>query len=132
MTQQDQDAATTRRTPERRRGGKWVLFGDEWLQVPPLAFEDVIELQDKVEGLKDMGARPTRDQMKVISEIVHSALARNYPSISVDEVRGMLDLGNYSEVLNAVMSIGGYVKAPAGGAGTGEPPASTGTASTPP
>lgn len=122
--------AFPKREPEKRRGGKWVVFGEEQLQVPPLAFGAVVTLQDDVEGLKDLanGGRPTPEQMDVVTKIVHSAVARNYPSISKEEVGEMIDLGNYMEVLDAVLSIAGFVKGrQAGGAAAaqaGTPPTS--------
>lgn len=128
--QQLETPALTKRQPEKRRGGRWVTFGEEQLQVPPLAFGAVVTLQDDVEGLKDLanGGRPTPAQMNVVTNIVHSAIARNYPSITQADVAEMIDLGNYMEVLNAVLDIAGFVKGrQAGGvaaAQAGTPPTS--------
>ena len=79
----------------KNRGGEWVRFGDEMYRVPPLSFRSLQELADEVEGLKDM-VRPTAAQMTTIEKIVHSALVRNYPAMTVAEVSDMMDVGNYA------------------------------------
>lgn len=101
-----------KRQPAKKRGGRWIVIGEEQLQVPPLAFGQIVTLQDDVESLKALqsGGRPTNEQMSVVNKLVHSALSRNYPDITEDEVAEMIDLGNYSEVLSAVLSIAGFTK----------------------
>ena len=121
--------ATKRVEPERNRGGQWVAIGDEQYRIPPLAFRAVQELQDEVAALAQMGVRPTPDQMSTVTRIVHSAMSRNYPSITMAQIDDMLDLGNYQDVLSAVLSIGGFKKAEDE---PGEPQASTGTPPTSP
>ena len=120
---------TKRIEPERNRGGEWVALGDEQYRIPPLAFRAVQELQDEVAALAQMGVRPTPEQMTTVTRIVHSAMSRNYPSITMAQIDDMLDLGNYQDVLSAVLSIGGFKKA---GDGSGESPASIGTPPTSP
>ncbi len=116
--------------PEGRRGGEWVTFGLEAYRVPPLGFRAVQELAGDIESLAKMGRRPTAAQMKVVATIVQSALARNYPKITVDEVLDMLDMGNWQPCLGAVLQIAGFEK---GRAETGEAPApTTGATSMPP
>lgn len=120
---------TKRNTPEKNRGGKWVLIGGEEFLVPPLSLRSVVDLEDRVQALRNIEAgRPTPEQMNTVAEIVHAALARNYPSISVDDVGDMLDLGNFDAVLSAVLSIGGFRKEPVA-SGEVQPEAPTGTAS---
>lgn len=115
--------------PTKNRGGRWVVIGGEQYLVPALAFRAVIDLQDKVETLREIQGRPTPEQMSVVEEIVHSALKRNYPDITQDDVGDMIDLGNWQHLLGAVLSIGGFEKREAADA-SGEPVASTGTSST--
>lgn len=123
------DEQATRVKPERNRGGEWVTLGDEQYRIPPLAFRAVIDLQDRVAALAQMGGRPTPDQMDTVADIVHAAMVRNYPALTKEQVGDMLDLGNYQAVLSAVLSIGGFKKA---GAESGEPQASAGTPPTAP
>jgi hypothetical protein len=125
------DKPPVRVPPEKNRGGEWVTLGDEQYRIPPLAFRAVQELAEEVDGLRNMGTRPTAAQMATVSKIVHEAMKRNYPSMPITQVDDMLDIGNYQRVLGAVLQIGGF-KREAGGEGAGEIQASTGTQLTAP
>ena len=121
--------AVVRVPVEKNRGGTWVRLGDEEYRIPALGFGAIQELQDDVAGLAKMGARPTPKQMAAVGLIVHAAMRRNYPSMTLETVGDMLDLGNYQQVLAAVLAIAGFEKA---GAGPGEAAASSsGTTPTP-
>lgn len=122
------DGTVTRIEPQKKRGGRWIEFGEEAYQVPPLAFRSVVDLQDDVESLAQMGAKPTPAQMDTVTRIVHAALVRNYPDMTKEAVADMLDVGNFQEVINATLAIGGFKQA--GGPPSGEAQASTGMAPT--
>lgn len=124
------DDAPQKVQPQGKRGGQWITIGTEQYRIPPLAFSAVQELQDEVIGLASMGDRPTPDQMGTVAKIVQSAMARNYPAITTEEVNGMLDLGNYQAVLGAVLAVAGFTKEAADV--SGEAKASTGAPSTAP
>jgi hypothetical protein len=111
------DAALKKVPPDRNRGGEWVQLGDELYRIPPLAFRAIIDLQDRVEALAAISQRPTPEQMDTVAEIVHSAMVRNYTTMTLEQVGEMLDLGNFQDVLAAVLTIGGFKK---GGDGSGE------------
>lgn len=113
----------------KNRGGEWVRFGDEMYRVPPLSFRSLQELADEVEGLQNM-TRPTPAQMTTIEKIVHAALVRNYPDMTLTTVSDMMDVGNYEQVLSAALSIAGFTRAR--GTAPGEMAASTGANSTAP
>ena len=117
-------------TAAKCRGGQWVTLGDEAYRIPPLGFMAIQDLADEVQGLAQMGARPTPAQMVTVAKIVHAAIKRNYPDMSVEELGEMLDIGNYQRVLGEVLQIAGF-KQEGGSGGPGEAPASTGTSSTP-
>jgi hypothetical protein len=114
--------------PERNRGGKWVPFGSERYLVPPLSLLAVQQLADDVESLSTMTNRPTPEQMGVVIGIVHAAMKRNYPSMTPDDLGEMIDLGNWQEVMAAVLMISGYDKK--GDRPSGETVAPTGATST--
>jgi hypothetical protein len=114
---------------EKNRGGIWVRIGDEEYRVAALGFRALQDLAEDVATLQNMGQMPTREQMEVVIRIVHAAMLRNYPSMSMETVADMLDLANFEKILNAVMNITGYVK---GNESSGEMVASTGTGSTSP
>lgn len=116
---------------EKNRGGEWVTIGDEAYRIPPLAFRAVQELAPEIEVLREVVGTPTGDQMGAVEKIVHAAISRNYPSLKLNDVSDMLDLGNYAQVLGAVLLIGGFKKAPDDASGEAGA-ASTGAASTSP
>lgn len=116
--------------PSRNRGGRWVVIGDEQWKIPPLGFGAIRELQDDVASLANMpSGRPSNEQMTTVIRLVHSAMVRNYPELKLTEVEDMLDLGNFGEVLNATLSIGGFTRSEVPASGEAQPSASTGTAS---
>ena len=124
------DEVVKRIQPERNRGGVWVRIGDEEYRIAPLAFAALQELGDDVPKLREIqGGVPNGDQMGIVIRLITSALNRNYPKLKESDVREMIDLGNFGEVLNAVMAVAGFVRR------TGEPgemKASTGDPSTSP
>ncbi len=130
MSIEDQDAPA-RREPERKRGGVWVTIGDEQFRIPPLSLLGLQELKDELVTARSIvGITLTPEQHLAVARVVHCALARNYPSISLEEVREMLDLGNFRQVFDATLGIAGFRKPEAGSAATGEALASTGASST--
>ena len=77
--------------------------------VPPLSFKQLRILQPKLDILQQIGNMPSDDQLAVVSEIVHMALSRNYPDITLDQVNENLDLGNMKKVLPAILGVSGLV-----------------------
>lgn len=128
----DNDEAP-RVAPTGKRGGQWVHIGDAQYRVPPLGLLQIQDLEADVEVLKSMdtkGGLPSHAQMKAACNIVHAAISRNYPDMKATDVEGMLDLGNFWDVIKACLTISGF-KPGKESAGSGETAASTGTASTP-
>jgi len=92
----------------------WVLFGIEEYRIPPLAFGALQDLQENIGSLQGMSTNPTKDQMNVVVDIVHMAVKRNYPDIDINELRDMIDLGNFQAVLEAVLNTSGFKKVESG------------------
>jgi hypothetical protein len=80
-----------------------AMGGRDWL-VPPLTLGQLRRLMPKVRRLTELGASMDETQISVLVEIVAAALQRNYPEATVDMVENLLDLGNASAVLNAVLT----------------------------
>ena len=80
-----------------------AMGGRDWL-VPPLTLGQLRQLMPKVQQLTEIGASMGETQISVIVEIVAAALQRNYPEATADMVENLLDLGNASAVLNAVLT----------------------------
>jgi hypothetical protein len=71
----------------------------------------------QVRQLTEIGASMGEVQINVLIDIVTAALQRNYPETTPDKVENLLDLGNASAVLNAVLTGSGLKP---GGAAMGE------------
>jgi hypothetical protein len=71
----------------------------------------------QVRQLTEIGASMGEAQINVLIDIVTAALQRNYPETTPDKVENLLDLGNASAVLNAVLTGSGLKP---GGAAMGE------------
>jgi hypothetical protein len=80
-----------------------VMGGQDWT-VPPLTLGQLRRLMPKVRQLTEIGAAMGEEQIAVLVDIVTEALRRNYPDITTDSVENLLDLGNASVVLNAVLT----------------------------
>jgi hypothetical protein len=79
------------------------MGGQDWL-VPPLTLGQLRRLMPKVRQLIETDASMGETQISVLVEIVAAALQRNYPEATADMVENLLDLGNASAVLNAVLT----------------------------
>ena len=96
-----------------------AMGGHDWV-VPPLTLGQLRRLMPQVRQLTEIGASMGEAQIAVLVDIVTAALQRNYPEMTPGEVENLLDLGNASAVLNAVL-IGSGLKP--GVTPTGETPA---------
>ena len=106
-----------------------AMGGRDWL-VPPLTLGQLRRLMPKVRQLTEIGASMGEAQIGVLVEIVATALQRNYPGATADMVEDLLDLGNASAVLNAVLTGSGLklrdsrlgeAAAPVASPGAGQP-----------
>ena len=93
-----------------------AMGGQDWI-VPPLTLGQLRRLMPKVRQLTEIGAAMGEAQISVLVDIVTVALQRNYPEMTPDKVENLLDLGNASAVLNAVLTGSGLKP---GGAAMGE------------
>lgn len=93
-----------------------AMGGQDWI-VPPLTLGQLRRLMPKVRQLTEIGAAMGEAQINVLIDIVTAALQRNYPETTPDKVENLLDLGNASAVLNAVLTGSGLKP---GGADMGE------------
>lgn len=99
---------TERVPPQRNRGGQWVNLGGREMLVPPLSLGTIKAMQAEVETLQHMSGVPTPAQIDTVIGLFHAALVRNYPDVTRAQVEEDVDLGNYAELLAAVMNISGF------------------------
>jgi hypothetical protein len=84
-------------------GVEVAMGGETWL-IPPLTLGQLRRLMPKVRQLTEVDASMGEPQIAVLVEIVVTALQRNYPNVTFEQVENLLDLGNAGAVLNAVLT----------------------------
>jgi hypothetical protein len=87
--------------------GKKIKLGGAEYTVAPLTFRQLRTLQPQLDKLTTLNAVPSREQMDAVLDIVHAALLRNHPDVTRDGVEDLVDLGNLSAVVQAVMGVSG-------------------------
>jgi len=94
--------------------GKEIKLGEEVMTVPALSLKQIRTLLPRIKTMK-LGSLEDED-LDTCIEIIRSALSRNYPNITKDDVENMVDMRNMVPVTQAVMNLSGLESAPAGGA----------------
>ena len=89
-------------------GAPVKMGGKEWV-VPALSLGQIKRLAPKIEGLATLSNMLTADQVTNVCEIVHAALKRNYPELTLEEVEDMVDMANMRAVIQTVMGQAGLV-----------------------
>lgn len=89
-------------------GVKMKIGEDEYV-VPPLSFRKLKALANDIKSLNNNDPN-LNEKMDVMVRIIHAALSRNYPDITLDKVEEILDFGNVVPVIQAIMGTSGLVK----------------------
>jgi hypothetical protein len=85
-----------------------IRMGGKDFTVPPLNFKLVRSLRAKLVEISFIKSTPTDAQIDIIVDVVLSALKRNYPDMKAADLDDLLDLGNTSQVLRAIMGAAGF------------------------
>lgn len=75
--------------------------------IPPLCMRDIKRLLPLMETIQDL---PPIGMLDALVEIIHTALARNYPDLTRDELEGLLDPLNIRVISDRVMEASGLKK----------------------
>lgn len=98
--------------------GKTINFAGTDYVMPPLNLASLEHFQDK---LANYTGGIDRESVQFVVEVAHAALKRNYPDVTIDQLKDWIDLGNIQEVFSAVMNVSMLV--PRDGQGEAEAPA---------
>lgn len=92
-------------------GVKISMAGMEYM-VPPLSFKQLKVLAQDIEGLGESASSGSLSagQMDMAVRVIHAALLRNYPGMTIEQVEEMVDLGNFQDVVQAVLGAAGFKK----------------------
>jgi hypothetical protein len=115
--------------------GVELTLGGRRLVVPPMSL-GTLELMH--ERLAQLATLPATDPsaVRTLVDATHAALQRNYPAMTREEVGQLVDLGNMTEVYEALMDVSGVkrraqVEAAAGNVQPVSPTPTAGAASSP-
>lgn len=61
-----------------------------------------------------VGREPTDEEVDEMVEVIHAALSRNYPDISIEQLQDTLDLNNIASVMAAIAGLSGLEPAAQG------------------
>lgn len=92
--------------------GTLINLGGVEFVMPPLNLDQV----QQFEGiLPTMGQKLTfRENMEEAMPLLHAALSRNYPDLTVEDLGPLIDLGNFAQACAAVAASSGFVAAKPG------------------
>lgn len=100
--------------------GTQIKLGDTEYMVPTLNFDALQEREADIAVMLAIAGIPKKPEVQAFVRVVHAALARNYPDLTVEQVAKVVDLSNFTALLKAVVSVNALDKAPpAGEAGAG-------------
>lgn len=101
------------------KGIKIDLGGEEFI-LPPISLGDLELLLPRIQAFD---GTLTADNIATVVDCAHAALSRNYPDIDKAVIKGKLDVGNFGDIMAAVMDVGGMLRkqaeAPQGEVGAG-------------
>lgn len=86
--------------------GKDITLGGSVWTVPPLNFKALKRFRD---DLSTQTPAELAASGKVV-ELIHAAMLRNYPDLTMEQLEDMLDMGNVLPVTEAVLAISGLVE----------------------
>lgn len=94
--------------------GTDIELGGTVYTVPPLNLASLERFQDR---LATYNGGIDKESVAFVVEVAHAAIKRNYPQMTIDELKENIDLGNIRDIFGAVMNISGLM---ARGDGSGE------------
>ena len=86
--------------------GVKIKLGEIEYVVPPLNLKSMRRLLPKLNTLKTSGL-PGDEDLTTIVDVVHSALVRNYPNMTVEDVENGLDMVNMQGIVSQVLGQSG-------------------------
>jgi hypothetical protein len=85
--------------------GVLVTMGGKEREIPPLSFKALKRLGPKLATL-NVGS-VSEEAVATILEATFLAIQRNYPDVTMEELEDELDVGNMTDVIQAIMDVSG-------------------------
>lgn len=87
------------------KGETLTLADGKEYTLAPLTLGALEDYADRIEQLAFGGV--DKESVQTVIEVAHASLKRNYPDMTRDQVRDLIDLSMMGEVLGAAMSASG-------------------------
>ena len=87
--------------------GTHVTVGGHALVIPSLNFRQLKQFNDQLVRFRSVSADSAYDDLTSVIPVIHAAISRNYPSITLEDLEDLVDLGNYRSIIEAVMAVSG-------------------------
>lgn len=81
-----------------------TIGGVEYI-IPPINLRTLKQLQSEIEHFQD--GTVNAESIDTAITVIHSALKRNYPDLSIDDVSDLVDVANMFELFEIVMDVSG-------------------------
>lgn len=81
-------------------------------EVRPLTFGQLRRLREDLEVCANMRGVPTDAQLDSFARVIQAGLSGALPTITTEQVLDLVDLGNFKEVLEAVIGASGLEARP--------------------
>ena len=92
--------------------GTLINLGGVEFVMPPMNLDQVQQFEDLMPTL---GQKPSfMENAEEALPIILAALNRNYPDLTLDDLRPLIDLGNFRTACDALAKSSGYVSASGG------------------
>lgn len=92
-----------------KHDGVKMRVGGRELIIPALTIKQVRALRgqfDAMQGIKE-NVMPSDEQIGAVTEVIHSAVVRNYPDMTIDTLEELMDLTTMQAVVKAIMGQSG-------------------------
>ena len=92
-----------------KHDGVKMRVGGRELIIPALTIKQVRGLRSQFDAMQSIGdnVAPTDEQIGAVTEVIHSAVVRNYPDLTLDDLEELLDLSTMQAVVKAIMGQSG-------------------------
>jgi hypothetical protein len=77
------------------------------LVMPPLNLDQIQQFSESTASIGS--GKSMQENMEIALPILHAAMTRNYPDMTLDDLRGLLDISNFQEACAALWKSSGYV-----------------------
>jgi hypothetical protein len=85
--------------------GVRVNLGGEEYVIPPLSLSALEQLEERLATFE--GDLRDKEQRETLVVVLHAAIARNYPHVTLGHLRDVLDIGNSMDAFGACMDVSG-------------------------